>query len=104
FKHPPTPHTYTLSLHDALPISNNAPVRLNADQSFTNAVNTTISLNFATNFVDLNGHTLTCDGAGSLSLGLLTGSGNLIQAGSGTDRKSTRLNSSHLGISYAVFC
>src|SRR5438045_8158023 len=23
---------------------------------------------------------------------------------SGTDRKSTRLNSSHLGISYAVFC
>src|SRR5262245_12987668 len=25
-------------------------------------------------------------------------------APSGTDRKSTRLNSSHLGISYAVFC
>src|SRR5205814_10660121 len=25
-------------------------------------------------------------------------------AGSATDRKSTRLNSSHLGISYAVFC
>src|SRR5262245_62246074 len=24
--------------------------------------------------------------------------------GFGTDRKSTRLNSSHLGISYAVFC
>src|SRR5947199_7735784 len=24
--------------------------------------------------------------------------------GRGTDRKSTRLNSSHLGISYAVFC
>src|SRR5258705_6313526 len=24
--------------------------------------------------------------------------------GTGTDRKSTRLNSSHLGISYAVFC
>src|SRR5258705_4799541 len=24
--------------------------------------------------------------------------------GPGTDRKSTRLNSSHLGISYAVFC
>src|SRR5205814_10439466 len=27
----------------------------------------------------------------------------LIQAGSSADRKSTRLNSSHLGISYAVF-
>src|SRR5437899_7770396 len=26
------------------------------------------------------------------------------QAGTATDRKSTRLNSSHLGISYAVFC
>src|SRR5205814_4793872 len=26
------------------------------------------------------------------------------QTGSGQDRKSTRLNSSHLGISYAVFC
>src|SRR5437899_7806471 len=25
-------------------------------------------------------------------------------AGGGEDRKSTRLNSSHLGISYAVFC
>src|SRR5436853_3891754 len=27
-----------------------------------------------------------------------------VQARSGPDRKSTRLNSSHLGISYAVFC
>src|SRR5262245_64578381 len=27
-----------------------------------------------------------------------------IQAGEAEDRKSTRLNSSHLGISYAVFC
>src|ERR1035438_3038287 len=27
-----------------------------------------------------------------------------LKAADGTDRKSTRLNSSHLGISYAVFC
>src|SRR5436853_4218911 len=27
-----------------------------------------------------------------------------LRGGSGIDRKSTRLNSSHLGISYAVFC
>src|SRR5205814_5288388 len=33
----------------------------------------------------------------------LTTSGNLLLARS-KDRKSTRLNSSHLGISYAVFC
>src|SRR5437899_3040521 len=30
--------------------------------------------------------------------------GNLPERGGLTDRKSTRLNSSHLGISYAVFC
>src|SRR5258705_4358300 len=30
--------------------------------------------------------------------------GYLIDARTGRDRKSTRLNSSHLGISYAVFC
>src|ERR1039458_10651823 len=38
---------------------------------------------------------------------LISGSGSVMQNGSGTlilDRKSTRLNSSHLGISYAVFC
>src|SRR5258705_6969303 len=29
---------------------------------------------------------------------------NLLNNQSGKDRKSTRLNSSHLGISYAVFC
>src|SRR5258705_4849892 len=32
------------------------------------------------------------------------GCGRCGRAGSGRDRKSTRLNSSHLGISYAVFC
>src|SRR5262245_63407945 len=34
---------------------------------------------------------------------LLVGQGRVIEA-EGRDRKSTRLNSSHLGISYAVFC
>src|SRR5947199_5395993 len=29
---------------------------------------------------------------------------SLVQAADNADRKSTRLNSSHLGISYAVFC
>src|SRR5262245_63534866 len=32
------------------------------------------------------------------------GSPHLLCPGGGRDRKSTRLNSSHLGISYAVFC
>src|SRR5258705_866280 len=30
--------------------------------------------------------------------------GRALPGGAGRDRKSTRLNSSHLGISYAVFC
>src|SRR5688500_20109204 len=33
-----------------------------------------------------------------------TGAGNLARAAAEIDRKSTRLNSSHLVISYAVFC
>src|SRR5262245_64337000 len=40
-------------------------------------------------------------GRGVVLIGHSQGSGVLIQL---IDRKSTRLNSSHLGISYAVFC
>src|SRR6266702_4501368 len=64
FNDPATTEIYTLSLHDALPIS--------------------------------------ADGAGhgqrhSRRL-------DQVEAGLGGDRKSTRLNSSHVAISYAVFC
>src|SRR5437764_7607176 len=57
---------YTLSLHDALPISTGA------------------KLFIAYNCLDCHG----ADGSGAM----------------GPDRKSTRLNSSHRCISYAVFC
>src|SRR5437773_6263760 len=40
---------------------------------------------------------------GKLSVGLADG-GWQVQDDSGADRKSTRLNSSHITISYAVFC
>src|SRR5438045_5797320 len=67
-----TPGLYTLSLHDALPISStrwpptaSSPAAIKDPDSVTTDVPPT------------GGH---------------------------TDRKSTRLNSSHLGISYAVFC
>src|SRR6266704_5039478 len=56
-----TTEIYTLSLHDALPIS--------------------------------------CDGSE-----LRCGSAVCDHAGAQRDRKSTRLNSSHVSISYAVFC
>src|SRR5437899_10693908 len=71
-----TTEIYTLSLHDALPISHD---------------------------VDVNESTpirLTLKTGGSVT-GHITG---VTGADLGRDRKSTRLNSSHLGISYAVFC
>src|SRR5437899_12435913 len=61
-----TTEIYTLSLHDALPISCRPDFGEDAASLFN----------------------------------LLTG----ICQFQGIDRKSTRLNSSHLGISYAVFC
>src|SRR4051794_41976295 len=64
-----TTEIYTLSLHDALPISQNV------------------------NAADDNRPTF-----------LLVGTHHAREWPAGTDRKSTRLNSSHPSISYAVFC
>src|SRR3712207_7067757 len=67
-----TTEIYTLSLHDALPISSSTElveeVSLGADAK-----------------------------EGEATLGL-------VSLGESRDRKSTRLNSSHANISYAVFC
>src|SRR6266702_2219743 len=68
FIDPATTEIYTLSLHDALPIS--------AADRFKQLL-----------------ESLRADGAG-----------NGGQGGGGGDRKSTRLKSSHVAISYAVFC
>src|SRR5258705_6673439 len=68
-----TTEIYTLSLHDALPIS---------DLAFS---------------AGASGLSVRATDASLLS----TLDGRLVE---GRDRKSTRLNSSHLGISYAVFC
>src|SRR2546426_10467385 len=68
-----TTEIYTLSLHDALPISGVAGSQLSMVAGARN----------------------------HLDLLLSTRAG---QSNSRTDRKSTRLNSSHLVISYAVFC
>src|SRR5438309_4499059 len=81
----PTTEIYTLSLHDALPICFSQvsagllkqfpiPAPTNATAVINNYNPTTISLNLQTD-VSVN-----------------------------IDRKSTRLNSSHSSISYAVFC
>src|SRR5256885_17225549 len=74
-----TTEIYTLSLHDALPISH-----AGGSPAFA-----------ASLFPGLEGTAARC---------CATGRGRSHAAAPGADRKSTRLNSSHLVISYAVFC
>src|SRR5207253_8395493 len=74
FTDPATTEIYTLSLHDALPIFQEA-------------------LGRAVSFIDFIATAAERDGK------LATPEGK-----TETDRKSTRLNSSHVAISYAVFC
>src|SRR5207245_10229464 len=87
---PPTSDTYPLSLHDALPIFNDASqTRLPAGPYFRiegTGINVTVA-----NVVLHGDFALeqTVNQVGQRRL---------------TDRKSTRLNSSHGSISYAVFC
>src|SRR5438552_14262492 len=76
FNHPPPTYIYTLSLHDALPIF-----------VFTLRCNSVASLE-APKPRPINEKT--CSSRSGAALG--------------PDRKSTRLNSSHQIISYAVFC
>src|SRR3712207_9403766 len=79
-----TTEIYTLSLHDALPISH--PVKAIADSVTKGSPKAEESK--AVNVVR--------KGLETVSAGIL----NPISE----DRKSTRLNSSHANISYAVFC
>src|SRR5262245_66530189 len=69
---------HTLSLHDALPILATGRLQLLVEPS------------------QLVVHPVEVRGEGAQLIPV--GDGNV------SDRKSTRLNSSHLGISYAVFC
>src|SRR2546430_6908588 len=78
-----TTEIYTLSLHDALPISSQGGGLYHQDGAAT-LTNCTFSGNMG----------------GNSAGGIL----NISGFGLGVDRKSTRLNSSHSQISYAVFC
>src|SRR5207302_11331582 len=88
--HPPPPVLYTLSLHDALPISSRPRPAAAPSRRPKNA-----------------GIRLRESGAGAwksfhylMSFHTSAAAVNLRRL----DRKSTRLNSSHVKISYAVFC
>src|SRR5437899_12429642 len=84
FSHTATTEIYTLSLHDALPIH-------------------FLILEPGPN--ELEDFLLTVgQGLGALASRWRTEVSGFHLDASAPDRKSTRLNSSHLGISYAVFC
>src|SRR5262245_62858780 len=84
---------YTLSLHDALPIS--------AVGCLLSIVCTTALKMIRSGTID----DLSASTRGIIMVNVSTNIEiNLLIMGMGIDRKSTRLNSSHLGISYAVFC
>src|SRR5690349_24408624 len=76
--HPPTTDIYTLSLHDALPI----PRRAHAGRFPTENPGTPTATRGSSSPRCPSGNATACS----------------------RDRKSTRLNSSHVEISYAVFC
>src|SRR5690606_41348764 len=82
-----TPEIYTLSLHDALPICKDRRLVVDASALGDRAAQAITALFDATHgkaFAD---------------------AGQIEELGrTGQDRKSTRLNSSHVKISYAVFC
>src|SRR5690606_41450268 len=91
--HTSTSEIYTLSLHDALPISNLNQVA--ADIPVAEAENVIVCgpMLITDDEIDIVSPT----NSHNTSLTSRTGLGV-------TDRKSTRLNSSHVKISYAVFC
>src|SRR5207248_11558576 len=81
--------TYTLSLHDALPIYDAG------EQSWRDSPAVE----------PLRRTPQQCSGAQQIQLRIQPPQADQREAGkSGEDRKSTRLNSSHRTISYAVFC
>src|SRR3712207_7006877 len=87
-----TTEIYTLSLHDALPISGQQiePPRT-ADEPWTKTfLAHPVPFKPGTHFLYNTSATYMLSA--------------IVQKATGQDRKSTRLNSSHANISYAVFC
>src|SRR5690606_40546363 len=101
---PPAPSEIsTLSLHDALPILGwPGGAVLHGGQDGPGGLVGEIRLQFGRDLGRLGGALLCVDLAlDARDQGLLARFGDAVRA---EDRKSTRLNSSHVKISYAVFC
>src|SRR5438034_6941718 len=86
---------YTLSLHDALPISYAESVQLFQDL---------VEARFIEGHYHPGGDDRQSHRAGADLEGLFQPAGKKSGQFTTKDRKSTRLNSSHTVISYAVFC
>src|SRR5690606_40092966 len=107
---PPSPHLYTLSLHDALPISIPTLVYITSCQlakcwqqipTCHRFIRLTSWLDTWSFYDKWNSNTAFIQRPFSTSKG---GIPHRFFKNIGVDRKSTRLNSSHVKISYAVFC
>src|SRR3712207_7027800 len=85
-----TTEIYTLSLHDALPIS------------LHSAHKTYMQKSPSAGAADFEG--IVSGRCSVITSGTLCYKQKILDAGMFADRKSTRLNSSHANISYAVFC
>src|SRR5699024_12346093 len=94
---PSTTKIYTLSLHDALPISG-AAKQLNQGMS---EVVTNMESIYQGQVALTNGLNETKSGITQIKNGKVEEAQAIESL---KDRKSTRLNSSHVSISYAVFC
>src|SRR5206468_5037050 len=91
FNHPTTHGSYTLSLHDALPISSRLRPEDQLDRSCQGA----------SRLADAPGSEPRRAASSRRTVPARKARGHRTGA---SDRKSTRLNSSHDQISYAVFC
>src|SRR5690606_39533717 len=95
---PLTTALYTLSLHDALPIFPGVTV---SEKGTTNSTSTNNEGMFTLN-VSSSSSILVVNFLGMQAQEISVGNQSNITVTQ--DRKSTRLNSSHVKISYAVFC
>src|SRR5690606_41523843 len=91
FHDTPTPQLYTLSLHDALPIYGHT-----SHNAFRQVLNDIFVILKSCNFQSAQRTTIFFRDDEIV--------GYVNQPAGEIDRKSTRLNSSHVKISYAVFC
>src|SRR5205814_6797559 len=99
----PPPHIYTLSLHDALPISSNTQLRSHVAWKLLYVRARELSKEVLIVSSDAQIRSV-AHGVKFRVATSLEASSPAKPRPASRDRKSTRLNSSHLGISYAVFC